>query len=381
MTRTRSYEDRSPSGTWVHKVGSSTSTSTSYQVLERGTIQDEPGRGDGMPLRITKLGCSGGLATGSNRSGSDVTNQYPLYAFQGDTGIGSHSSISGVPSNSALATKALALTNPSRPRVDLPVFAGELLDFPELFKIAGWSIFKRMRKGRKPPGVAEAAASLNLNYQFGWGPLASDLKKFLDFTDHVNKRAEVIRRLRTKGLSRKVDLFSGSTSSSGDFTVHSGWANIWGERSKTTTLKIWGHVKWSPTITTPSTERAIVQKAREAALGLTVDPSTAWELIPFSWMADWCINIGDFLMASRNIIPATPSTPRIMRHTRSEWSTDLYYNVPSGWTVTPCRAYLDTKQRDIASASLTASLPFLSARQLSILGSIGILARKGQVFR
>lgn len=302
-----------------------------------------------------------------------------MYAFQGTTGVGSHASIGGLPSNGTLAAQTLARTNPSRPKVDLPVFAGELLDFPELFKIAGWSIFKRM-KGRKPPSVPEAAASLNLNYQFGWGPLADDLKKLLDFTDHVNKRADVIRRLRTKGLSRKVDLFSGATTTNDTFTAQSGWGTVSATRAKSTTLRVWGHVKWSPTIDTPSTEKAIIQKAREAALGLTFDPVTAWELIPFSWLADWCVNIGDFLMASRNIIPASPSIPRIMKHTRTEWAVDRYSGMAS-FQKSPCRAFLDTKQRDIASASLSASLPYLSARQLSILGSIGILARKGQVFK
>jgi hypothetical protein len=45
---------------------------------------------------------------------------------------------------------------------------------------------------------------------------------------------------------------------------------------------------------------------------------TFWELMPWSWLIDWCTSYGDILAATRNAIPVTWSKVAIMRETISK---------------------------------------------------------------
>lgn len=268
------------------------------------------------------------------------------------------------PSDGALATKLLKLTNPSRPYVDIPTNVFELRDIPHMLKVEGDTILKK-------------GASLDLLYQFGWAPLVSDLVKLTDFQSAVSKRTNELSHLYQSGLRRKklLNNIVHSSNYNAPLAYYSYLGNIYYKVSRKNEEKAWGYVEWFPTTLPPATDEILRALARRAVLGLTIDPSTVWELIPWSWLVDWCSNVGDFIASHRNIIPAEPRNILIMRHRTSYAHLEPLSWSGVGISQQPAWMECDWKSRRPASPELSAQLPFLSGRQLSILASIGVLRR------
>jgi len=266
--------------------------------------------------------------------------------------------------NGALAAQLLAMTNPSRPTVDLPVFVAELREFPELFKIIGENALKTVAKA-------------NLAYWFGWKPLASDLMKICDFSQVVNNRYKELKQLYKTGLSctRTLDIRSAEYSGPPEYLDTGSTPVVRVSPKITSKTVVTGHCKWKPTTSTPRTDSELISLARRAAFGLTVDPATFWELIPFSWLVDWCSSIGSYLQASRNIVPSIPYDISIMRHMTAYTNFSLVEKPPTA-DVKLSSHFYEQKLREPASASLEAHLPYLTLRQLSILGSLAVLKNK-----
>jgi hypothetical protein len=263
--------------------------------------------------------------------------------------------------DSVYTTQLLKRTNPSRPYVDLPVFIAELKDIPDLL----------IKLGRPLRTIAQA----NLAYQFGWKPLLSDLAKMLNFQDIVHARYLELKRLYKNGIRRTVNL----DSCSGEYETNVDWAGpgttrFIGKCKQTRSTLITGHVKWKPLGFGPVTDKAMLELARRSVLGLTLDFATFWELIPWSWLVDWFSNVGDFLIANRNLVPAVPYDTCIMRNTKvtglTDWSTKTN---PYSLTVEAPRGNWAGKSRKPTSASLSTDLEWLSLRQLSILGSLYVV--------
>jgi hypothetical protein len=324
---------------------------------------DEVLPGDGYHLLVEHYQANGGIVNSLYNPG--VNGRYPLgwpcYALASQRYRGHLST--GSPSNATLAATLLARTNPSRPSVDLPVFIAELKDLPELFYLQGKSIIKK-------------AASANLMYQFGWKPLLSDIAKMYDFTTLMNKRIARLNKLKKHGLKCTIPLGSFNAKSQTTDAVETFVNFIDRPITRETVEQVTGFVRYFPSPDFPSSEAGIVELARKTTLGLTVDASTVWELIPWSWFVDYFTNIGDYLSAHRNIVPCTHSIPQIMRHTITKsYDTGKLFNPPGEpWMYyTNLSCTHETKSRDIANASIGAHLPFLTDGQLSILGSLSVL--------
>jgi hypothetical protein len=313
-------------------------------------------------LDISKITVTGNIienaATPGPISGRRYVNMQPDYIRT----IGSvyqHLPIPGKPSDNMLGAKLLAETNPSRPVIDLPIAVYELREIPQLLKKEGDDIIRR-------------GASLNLKYQFGIKPLVNDLVTLLNFSDEVAKRDKELAALQRSGLRRKRNLYQGENQGQTLRTVHStDKFNIDVLSDVTTSTKIWGFTVWkseNPGLMAGD-RRAL---ARKAVLGLTVDFSTAWNAIPWSWLVDWCSNVGDILVATRNTVGAVHGPVWIMEKVDSFAKTsypDDPYVSEGTWTI-------DTKlRRRVYNVSVDSHLPILNGRQLSILGSIGVTRR------
>lgn len=340
-----------------------------WTIQARETIVDNP-PGQWNDFYVDKAYSSNPCISGVSLGGWNeiYTNWCPL-GFRDPGENNPIPSIPGSPTNGEAATKLLAITNPSRPVVSIPNFVYELREFPKLLKIEGDNLLQK-------------AGSANLNYHFGWAPLIGDLTKLLSFSDHVSKREKELKALFTSGLRRKRQLFNESGSESGYNGLNSWLIRMGAFYTATSTEKVWGYVEWFPTgPTRPQTASEMRALARQAVLGLTLDLSTAWEAIPWSWLVDWCSNVGDYLTATRNTVGASHGPVYIMRTRKGEsiWEVpkggdvDLF---PGGYpTVKRTRIQ---KSRTRSEPSISAQLPYLSLRQLSILGSIGVTRRVGK---
>jgi len=334
-------------------------TRTRYDFEE---VWDEVAPGDNHFFTMNRHSVTGLLINGQRTSGTGSNyyryENYP--AIDPAASYWNHNSFS-TPNDNIYAAQLLKMTNPSRSVVDVPIFIAELKDVPHLFKIVGDTAFKTV-------------ARADLAFWFGWKPLASDMMKLLDFSDAVNQRRKELEALYQSGLSRtrNLDSFTATSSISAHIANSTDFTVVTVGGPKVTNTRVWGHCKWKPTELPPKTEQEMIALARRAVLGLTIDPVTAWELIPFSWMIDWCSNVGDYLAAKRNIVGAVPYDISIMRQS----TTTTYLQRDGGYVgvnITPGTVTKLSKSRAAPSASLSAYLPYLSLRQLSILGSLWVL--------
>nr|UJQ85483.1 MAG: hypothetical protein 1 [Leviviridae sp.] len=362
VARTRSLRGEPFTGQIRNNLTGAIQNRTGYRRFD--TNSDHIRAGLNNTLRIRHVVQEGGLVNWANpNTFSSSWFNAPMSQLQ-DAGGGFYNDqiwkgIPGEPTSlGALATQLLAETNPSRPVVDIPTYLVELRDFPRLLRWEGNTLIRR-------------AGSANLSYHFGWRPLLSDLSSLLDFQDIVATRYRELKAFYDSGLRRKRLLWSGASPATHSGTYNSGDGfNYTGTHQLAQTARTWGSVEWYPTTLPPRTEEALRSLARRAALGLTVDLSTFWNLMPWSWLIDWCSNVGDFLIARRNIVPAEPRNILIMRYRKVNGIHE-----PTDGRVSRHSFDVEWKYRDQATPTLSAHLPVLSARQLSILGSIGVTRR------
>lgn len=338
-------------------------TSNVSTLINEAVCEDVAGeRSGGYPFFVSKFSASGGIMNG--KSGNLEAFNCPVDLVSGSTYKGHLGTGSlGLKTDSAYATTAQARTNPSRPDVDIPVFIGELGDLPSLVKDAGGSLIKMM-------------ARQHLRTHFGTIPLVRDLISMCDFVRLTELRMKELNALKDKGLSRTRVLDNLSTSSIRKVTPQSVGTAFSGVETRTTSVRVWVHLKWHPAPDFPRTDASLLSTARRAALGLTVDASTAWELIPFSWLMDWFGSMGDYFAAKRNIVPSYPSTPLVMRHTRTSTKITMLpsSNHRPGFSVSDYSAEFESKSRlPTAISPFTAYVPFLSGRQLAVLGSLTVI--------
>jgi hypothetical protein len=224
----------------------------------------------------------------------------------------------------------------------------------------------------------QRAGNANLKYQFGIAPLVGDLVKLLNFQDQLERRIKELEKLASpRGLRRTVLIGEYSATSSKTLSCQSNQASILNRPfSGKSTLIMKAHVRWKPEVELLSimkSSESMRALARRAVLGLTLDASTAWELIPWSWLIDWGTNVGTYFKANRNIVPAQLHGVHIMRHTKTTWTTPNY--VSGLLTMSGIKATRTAKTRNPSSVALTAHFPFLTGRQVGIVASLAVTRR------
>jgi hypothetical protein len=328
--------------------------------------------------------------------GGLISGQGSYYRFNGwPSGyFPSSPIINGMEHPSATIENLIARTNPSRPGPTMPLVAAyELRDLPEMMENLGEAIAdcirefgswdKFIRSGvptSKSPlsGVAGA----NLAIQFGWLPLVQDLVNLARFQDSVEKRRKQLKKLFSKGQRSRVpfgiiidppvsNLIPGvANSDGGAFVATSSIAFL--------SIKAWGTVRWTlneDIDLKPSNGE--IEKALRGASSPEEILLDIWSVLPWSWLADWFIPIGDVLRAGNRAI-ASPSAPCIMRERKTaiHWfgytEGDNTTNPQDPLTLEPGHSVSIQRTRSIGGSvdDYYGGVPILGASQLSILGSL-----------
>lgn len=327
-----------------------------YNDLDQITEDTVPSW-DGGYFRSIKVERKGGTFSGTNSFGEVWTNVpingrtlFPLIDLPG-----------GRPPDAQLATKLLALTNPSKPSINLPSVIGEFIaDGIPLIKFKGGTILQKL-------------GGAYLTGAFGIRPIASDLATSLQFVQLVDKRMRTLNNLKKNGkLSYTIDLFSNSKSQLiKDFPMGTFFNFLWGDMAEHSSVRTSGHVKWFPTETFPVADQEQLALAIRCVLGLYQSPHSFWEILPWSWLIDYFSNVGDILSSMRNECNLTHSIPQIMDRTE-QVSTGTRFSNPGNMGVIPLNTTLSTKNRVSVSGSLSASIPILTDGQWSILGALAL---------
>lgn len=275
---------------------------------------------------------------------------------------------------SDFAWRILAVTNPSRPDVNVPAAIAELRDLPRL--VRGWG-----------QGYLKTAANANLSWRFGIRPMLGDIQKLLDFTEATEKRLKQLRRLRD-GKTLKTRCYLGAGEEivdHGQVLLHSHGSQIFANATTTHSYEMWGTAEWKllDSSALPEMDDAEMRNfARRLITGITSYGAleTAWELTPWSWLIDWFSNTGDLLAASNNAVGCTWGRICVMRHSRSVRTYDKgtlvkpeWVNLDGWFTVIGER-----KERFPTFPVIPVPLPrlpILTNGQLSILLSLAALRR------
>lgn len=261
-------------------------------------------------------------------------------------------------------TKALAGLNPSKPVVSVPLFLFEFKDFPDMLRSAGRTLMGKAGLKGVPEGY--------LNAHFGWAPFASDAMALFNIAKSISDRARYLRKLEDGGHFRRT-LFSGMVSTTYDdygygFTFD-GWAYL-STRQTIRNDKVWFTANAKAVSPLPRDTDVQSLSARQV-LGLTLNPASVWDFLPWTWLIDYFGNIGDFMQANVGLTQIAVTRMNIM-HLQDYRVTGIRDRSELGLNVVPFTGFTTCKRRQVYANPIPwlASRPFLGPNQKLALGSL-----------
>lgn len=285
-------------------------------------------------------------------------------------------------------TTAIARTKPTNANSDLLVFLGELRH-EGIPKILSEVNFK---------SKIDFFRSLGNDYlrvEFGWKPFLRDIRSL---AGSVAKSHDLIQQFKqnsgkdipvryTFPDQRSVGSSTVRTSQAGfpagDVRAYSNLGSIesWSESSSET----WFEGVFAYQLATTSGQLGRLIRQKEYAnflLNTRITPSTLWNLTPWSWAADWVLNIGDIAnnLSSFGSDGLVLRRGYVMQHSIAV--NNFVLSGLEGGTVSPStlRYLSETKVRRRATPyGFGISTSGFSARQWSILAALGISRGPGSV--
>jgi len=411
VSRTRSQSIAGPSGGkalhWFNNALLTDLTQSAWTPFDSHVCSDDVGRGVDHALSITHSQ-NNGITPLTGITGGPVGHKYQYIGwfpgFLTGAGAMSHITLVTKPSNGALATTVRARSNPSKPYVSLPNFLYELKDLPSMYHdiallklIASRALSKAHLSRLKLTRPDRYAANLLLSVEMGWKPFIGDIRRLIDFQSRVDRKIDDLHRLfiEKKGLQRTVGFNPDANPPKGGKQRRALWDEtatttttptiesnlgllIQARLSKTTQSSAWGSSRWvSDALPSKSfSDKELSNLARNLVLGLNINPKALWDAIPWTWLIGWFSNVDEYLTANTNVIPCHCSSACIMQRTRTVTS----WQRTDGWKSTfpggEGSTVYETKLRSVDPGTLSASIPFISNRQFSILGALAIQRKR-----
>jgi len=201
----------------------------------------------------------------------------------------------------ALGTTAISRSSPTNPVSTLAVTIGEMVSEGAITPggpLSAW---------RDSTAAARSAGSAYLNYDFGWKPLVSDIRKFCHA---VKDHKTILKQYEDKsGHDMRVtynfpskDEFNGPYVDTGVYPSPTMshlaiWDNIAGEltRFERKSTKHWFSGVFTYYLPPLSKRYDRFEAEANKLLGIRLTPDNLWKLAPWSWAADWFGNTGDTL--------------------------------------------------------------------------------------
>lgn len=280
---------------------------------------------------------------------------------------------------------AIARCKPTNSIADASTFLGELVKegLPSLIGAKTW-------KDRTTS--AKNAGDEYLNYQFGWQPIVSEVKKFSEAVRKADTVMKQYERDAGKVVRRTYDFPSNRTvvetnlGSVGDpyGPIDSAFFDLtlpFGEliRTRETVQRRWFSGAFTYHLPTGYDSRKAMDRyalLAEKVFGVSLTPEVLWNLSPWSWAVDWFSNTGDVVSnlsdwASDGLVMRYGY---IMEHTRvSDIYTMTRNRLKGTPVISPMIFVTETKTRRKANPfGFGLSFDGLSPSQLSIIAALGL---------
>lgn len=210
------------------------------------------------------------------------------------------------PSEEELAAFNRRATEAMMPKIeltmDMPTFLTEITSLPDLFKsgfvsklLSKTKRFKKSLYRYESLGTETALAGDYLNWQFGWSPTIADAKALYDDYQNLENKLDALLSGQGKVFtSHYTEVYELDPStyvepkgSSQYFTYATGGLNI----RLTATMRYRYKVKNIEGMS----RKSLLFRARLDSLGFNNPLRTIWERVPFSFMLDWFVPVGDML--------------------------------------------------------------------------------------
>lgn len=269
----------------------------------------------------------------------------------------------------------VAGTNPSRPVLMPPTLLQDIYELPKQIFESG----KLLKKAKKDY-TSKDAANAHLLTQFGWLPLIEDLQKLLKLQEYILKRNKELQQLYSgKGLRRRLKFSDDSQTEAGKDTLAMYGLSNYVTLGYTVTVKrrTWGTIHWRPTA--PPLYHPLDYRnhnyVRNIVLGLTPEgiAKGLWDVIPWTWLIGWFTNIGKYLLAHSNTVPAAWSEACFM----SEVVVNTVAGRADGSGISDLKIEISgvrqmtTKTRQVSSSITPGfNVPYLDTWRLSILSAL-----------
>lgn len=308
----------------------------------------------------------------------------PLSVQPGDwplAGYGSPGSSSVLDSQ---GTTAIARTIPTAPAADVSVMLGEIFREGIPRAVGATLLQNRFRDYRDIGGEY-------LNYQFGWKPIVSDLKKVAQAVTESERILSQLERDSGRNVRRRYQFPTVFTTAQTQSTARPYPAintAVYTDQTRTD-LHTFKQVRSFSGCFTYHFERSeasrgkMQQAARNAGqlLGLELTPSVVWNLSPWSWLADWVTNAGD-VMSNVSRFSQDGLVMRygyVMEHTVQTraiaYEGGMYYQYPAYLPMPRTSGVfeVETKVRQKATPyGFGLDTDGFDPRQWAILGALGI---------
>jgi len=270
------------------------------------------------------------------------------------------------------ALKVAAATNPSIASISMPNAILELRDLPQMLLSKGKRFAETRPSRRSKPSPLDQESSI-VEGHFGWESLFRDAASLFGFAGQVDQRMKELTSLATgKGLKRKRTTWSvNSTVTVSDYPFQTAEASIYGTRTMSIGGKQWVTIVWRPTGVPVFTDpKKQLTEVRLLVHGWRINPSQVWDALPWSWLTDYFVPVGDFLAANANTIGVVADAVCVMTHRYSRTKDVVLSSGP--FIATAGSASYEEKLRtgSVPLDFFEAQIPFLNGTQLSNLSSI-----------
>jgi hypothetical protein len=302
---------------------------------------------------------------------------------------------------------AVERCNPTQPNADLAVGLAELQR--EGFPKPGSALREYIQHGKGPSSIPAVGSQEYLAYEFGLKPLLRDIQSFSDSVRNANSILYQYQRDSGKPIRRRYEFpiersstvhQEGLVGQNAQLTFIGGaplTATIFGQAfngnsasgkhflTTTTTRRVWFSGAFTYYLDPGGSAYAEMKRTEQQInklYGLRITPEVAWNLMPWSWLSDWNMNIGT------NIANATAlaSDGLVYKYGYLMCETTVDYHsvvrtpgLKSGGFSTFNTIYRTVRKERVKASPFGFSLVpgSFTARQWTILGALGYTKAPG----